>query len=143
MSKYLKGGVRDGAKLRLVVTSNKRRANGQELMHRKFLSMRKNFFLLCSECTWEQGVWRGCGISLTGELRTQSCALCTGMVLPEQGGGTRLMPCGPLQPGPFCDALLHLCISGTTATLLLFPSWPSHAKLLINLALVDNFVILN
>ena len=46
--KYLKGGCQeDGARLFLVVPSNRTRGNRQKVMHRKFrVNMRKNFFTL-------------------------------------------------------------------------------------------------
>ena len=60
---YLKGGCQeDGAKLFLVVPSNRTRDNGHKLKHRKFHYFEDDRAL-------EQVAQRGCGVSFSGDIQ--------------------------------------------------------------------------
>lgn len=86
----------DGARLCWVGLINRTRGSGQQLMHGKFhlnrVLLRKNFFTAqwpctgtgCTERLWSLPYGRHSRI-----VWTQSCAMCSGMAMLEQGGWTR------------------------------------------------------
>lgn len=94
---------KDGAALLLEkwlsLTSHRARGDGQRLTHRKcHLNARKNFTVLVT-VHWSRlpgEVWSFSRWRYSRTLWRQSCAMCIGMTLPEQGGRTT-------QPYTFCD----------------------------------------
>lgn len=80
--------------------------NGQELIQGIPPGHEEELPWQCPALNREQ---RGAGVSFLGRFGavwTQSCALCPGMALLEQGGGTRWTHFGPSHPDPSWDSVL-------------------------------------